>query len=513
MGEPSEAEEPESDDEDFDDADRLRDVGTMALKEGRFGDAAEAFDELLHLHGDDADTWLRYGQALLGCARLSDALHAVDNALVLDPSNVKALILKAQALGQAGDHDGAIALLQRVLDMEPGNLEASLALGLWEAGRSTERMVPAELPASPPPQSDANRGSVDRYAPALRWARERGLRALEATRRAPVGADWGEILLPAARQLLDALSSVAESDELWQTLQDRTAQLQARDIRRMQAVLGQDLAALLAYMGYRPPPPPQLLELELKDALADALEARGDGDVPLGVVRRAQRHLALFTFRLRRVIADAEEIRLSDEVPGGPDESPDIRWRRLQAAVEKGAKVAVPAALATGLITLVFPPAAPAAAAAGFTAAATAVGQELLKQGTQLAATGLLEKMTADEPALATADEQRTIARRRARIAVQDLRSVLVTTAGEPERAQVVDVYAVESISALYGLLEGEARCRSGSRQALPAAVDRAQDAVNRIRDVIRTSSSRHKWLELANRLLDVEQELAALDF
>ena len=58
----------------------------------------------------------------------------------------------------------------------------------------------------------------EQYAPALKWARERGLRALQATRATPVGPEWGEILLPAAQQLVEALTSVADSNGLWQAL-------------------------------------------------------------------------------------------------------------------------------------------------------------------------------------------------------------------------------------------------------------------------------------------------------
>jgi hypothetical protein len=312
--------------------------------------------------------------------------------------------------------------------------------------------------------------------------------------------------LPAARQLLKALSSVAESDGLWQALDDSTAQLQARDVRNLQAIFDQDLTALLVYMGFRPPPRPQILELELKDALADVLEVRGD--VSLGVVRRAQWNLAFFTIRLRRVIAEAEEIYPS-AVAQSQEPQHDRRWRRLRAAVAKATIVAVPAALAAGIVALVFPPAAPAAA--GFTVAATAAGQEALKEGMKFAATGLLEKVTADEPALATVGDQRIMAWKRARIAVLDLRSVLSKAAAQDKGAQDVDAYALESISALYGLLEAEARCPSGSRHALPDFVDEALRKVNRVRDVVRNSSRWGEWSELADSIHVVERNLAEI--
>ena len=360
---------------------------------------------------------------------------------------------------------------------------------------------------------DSDDEAFDQDAQALRWARERGLRALEATRGTPVGAaDWGEILLPAARQLLKALSSVAESDRLWKAVQDSTAQLQMRDDRSVQAILDQDLAALLVYMGFRPPPRPQRLELELKDALADVLEARGGASFE--VARRAQQNLAFFTIRLRRVIDEVEEIYPSKEVLNKQPQD-DRRWRRLRAAVVKGTIVVVPAALAAGLVALVFPPAAPVAApaAAGFTVAVTAAGQEALKQGTQVAATGLLEKMTADEPALATVGDQHTMAQKRVRIAMLDLRSVLSKAAAQVQNPQhvdvLVDVYALEAISALYGFLDAEVRCSSGSRQALPAAVDEALNLLNRIRDVVRSPSRWGEWSQLAGRLRNVERNLA----
>jgi hypothetical protein len=83
-----------------------------------------------------------------------------------------------------------------------------------------------------------------------------------------------------------------------------------------------------------------------------------------------------------------------------------------------------------------------------------------------LAATGLLEKMTADEPALARASDQCAMAWRRARIALLDLQSVLAKTVDEPHSAETIDVYALESVSALYALLEAESRRHSGVASA-----------------------------------------------
>lgn len=88
---------------------------------------------------------------------------------------------------------------------------------------------------------------------------------------------------------------------------------------------------------------------------------------------------------------------------------------------------------------------------------------------------------------------------------------MLTKAAAREKSAQDVDAYALESISALYGLLEAEARCPSGSHQALPASVDEAMRQLNHVRDVARNPSNRDEWSELADSIHVVEQNLAQI--
>jgi hypothetical protein len=98
------------------------------------------------------------------------------------------------------------------------------------------------------------------YAAArMRWVGTRAERALRQEAEARSDRDRVAILLPAAREVHSAVSDLLINSEVWAPLGDAAAGLQALDDRQMrdiQQVFDQDLAALLSYLGYRPRPPP-----------------------------------------------------------------------------------------------------------------------------------------------------------------------------------------------------------------------------------------------------------------
>jgi hypothetical protein len=366
----------------------------------------------------------------------------------------------------------------------------------------------SRLQASGPP--DIVDSSAGAYAMRLQWARERCLRALEGTAVGSADDAWRELLLPAARQLLEALGSMADDERLWSGVLNRTVKAHVQPPLKAQEVITQDLSALLLHMGHRPPPLAELLELEFKEALMNALEA-GQGP-SASQVRRVQRHLGFYTFRLRGLIAQAEA---DLEAEAGEPRERRVQdlpsWQRMRGAVDKGARVAIPAAFATGVVTLLFPPATGPAAAAGFVAATTAAGQELLKQGTQLAAMGMMDTWLAEESTLVPPGQKRAAARRRTQRALGDLRSLLASDHLEADWSQFLDVLIIESRSALYELRTMEDASPQRSRHELPHTVDELLALIDEIDNApsdLQTSHSRH---DLARQVATMENSLTGV--
>jgi hypothetical protein len=375
-------------------------------------------------------------------------------------------------------------------------------------------------PASKPDQAEVEDRApsleerASSHAAGLRWARERGLRALERDERDGVKADWREELLPAAQQILGALEQFGDDEELWDALKAREFNVAVLDDQRrlqMQEVFDQDLAALLVYMGYRPPPAAQRLETDLKEALADMLESSTNDAMRAVRTRRAESNLAIFTIRLRRVVSAAEQQR-TDEPDGGQSRSEAGSVRAsLRSALRQGVAVAVPAALAAAAVAAVFPPAGAAAGAVGFTVAASAFGQELLKQSIQLGGTGLLDQVLAREMATADSVERFNAAWQRTWIAMQDLVSTISTLCRDPSHALRrvrAKALCIESLSSLYGFLQAELDVDPIAHHALRAAAEDLFVSLYDAQEMIEASTSGEELSRLARGLSAKTDEL-----
>jgi hypothetical protein len=353
------------------------------------------------------------------------------------------------------------------------------------------------------------------HAARLRWARERGLRALQEDERQDTTADWRERLLPAGKQLLAALDAFLLDEDLWDGFridESVVAFFDSQKRLQMQEVFNQDLAALLVYMGYRPPPPAERLETDLKESLADILESPPGDTLRAMLTRRAESMLAIVTHRLRRVINDAEQDQTSDR--------PRLRSSAgsgragLRSAIAQGAAVAVPAALAAAAVTLVFPPAGPAAQAAGFTMAAGASGQELLKQAIQLGGTDVLNRVLARETAAMDTNEQFLGAIKRANAALLDLSSVLSDRGGRPNEhiSRWLKAQCIESMSSLYGLLQATLDLEGIAQRAVRGAADDLFLALHEVQELIADPSANgNASSQAADKVLGKWQGLMAL--
>lgn len=320
-------------------------------------------------------------------------------------------------------------------------------------------------------ESSEGTDSAERvHAGEIRSAREDLRRALED--RAPA-----KILLPAARQVLDTLSALADDDQLWRTLQRRASQPQ---LVRLDALLAQDLVAILEYLGYRPPPAAEQFVRMLRDALKEGPE--DDPAARVVAVSRAREVLELFAKKTQPLIDKAEAANAPDEAPGA---------RRLKRFRPIAVKLLRIASTAAALV------AAGSAVAAGPGIGTTAERQELARQ-LQVAFTALLHKLLAEAPAMAKPHERRVTATTRANDALENLAWALgdlppVEQTDPRQWARRVDAFALECMSAVYGLLQVEVEAQTRGRSDLPwkevvalrATVREIEDLVDQVRELM----------------------------
>ncbi len=284
------------------------------------------------------------------------------------------------------------------------------------------------------------------HAAHLRRARGRGRAALAALRSNPDPQDWGAYLLPAGRQLLDALGGFLHDRVLWERLaaaEDRVDTVTEASALWISEILDQDIEGLLDYLGYAPPPDASEWAVEIKDAVADVLAARVVDDHSSGT-RTARANLTIFQMRLRSCIEYVEERSLTsaERASGG---------RRLASVVRRGVLVAGPAVLAASAVALL-PGAGAAAASVGeaLGGALAAGGSELVGTAVAAGSASLLSRMLRDEPSTASQQQRLTGALQRTRDSLGDLARELAS--GLPSRR--TRPVLVETIAAVHDLLK-----------------------------------------------------------
>ncbi|MGD9960746.1 hypothetical protein [Nocardioides sp.] len=251
----------------------------------------------------------------------------------------------------------------------------------------------------PPPSTDPHlQPTRDERFGRLREAQRRTAEWAQARIDEDLGGHWPEYLLPTAQYLLDVFTALSQDEDFWAEMiasEFAVSTMTAEESLLVQEIISSDLYGLLEMMDFRPPPPIVDVTVELQLAIDDV---RSDPDRARRASRShdARRGMALFCYRLRPLIEAAERVARTDE------DSPRTRetGRKLLRAVRRGGLAAGPAAVAAGVTTVLFPPAAPVAAGAVVAAGMTEAAKELTKRSVEAGSTHLLAASLADEEAV-----------------------------------------------------------------------------------------------------------------
>lgn len=118
------------------------DRAATAFREGRFADAAEAFEQAINLAPDMAQLHLNHGVALKAAGNAEAALSAYNRALAVEPSYAAAHYNKGNLLREQGGVGEAVESYRRAAEHDPHNAEVFNNLGsaLDEAGEPAEAL-------------------------------------------------------------------------------------------------------------------------------------------------------------------------------------------------------------------------------------------------------------------------------------------------------------------------------------------------------------------------------------
>ena len=95
--------------------------GIGLLRDEKYPDALNKFDNVLKYDDRNAKAHIGRGQALCGDNQIGPSLEEYDKALEIEPDNKNALISKANSLSKSGDYDNAIDLYKRGIDVDDGS--------------------------------------------------------------------------------------------------------------------------------------------------------------------------------------------------------------------------------------------------------------------------------------------------------------------------------------------------------------------------------------------------------
>jgi Tfp pilus assembly protein PilF len=115
-------------------------LGTLRLREGRFKEAMEQFQEVLRIYPQLEEAHNNLGNALLQLGRRPEAIEQYEAAIHLNPSYSSPRFNLAAALTQAGRIPEAMAQYRALLEVDPNDAESHQYLGelLLHSGRAAE---------------------------------------------------------------------------------------------------------------------------------------------------------------------------------------------------------------------------------------------------------------------------------------------------------------------------------------------------------------------------------------
>jgi hypothetical protein len=313
---------------------------------------------------------------------------------------------------------------------------------------------------------------------------------------------WIKYVMPAAQHLLSVLDQLSQDAHFWNELKHAEvaiASITKDEVRWLQETVDSDLAGILDFMNYTPPPPSAELASELQLSLHDVL-SQPDRAARAGLTRDAERSLSFYTFRLRR---------LMNEVAAASSSNSDnhATRRRLISALSKGATAAAPGVIATGIATAMFPPAGVPGFVGALGLGASEATKELTKNGVQLAATGLIAKLLADEKTMADPVTARLVAWVQFHEAAADMVSSLDDLLQKNEHIyklpNAVRAVGIEATRAAYEILRAQTTVNDGRDALVEPPVMDALHALRDLRDWEETSQSRRELLKITNDFIE----------
>ncbi len=109
---------------------RWNNLGIAYLDELQYGDALQAFSEVVKLRPDYADGYINVGLTNILWEKYADARGSLEKALQLRPWNARALYYLALVERRQGDSEAEVADLEEVIKQYPEARDARRELGI-----------------------------------------------------------------------------------------------------------------------------------------------------------------------------------------------------------------------------------------------------------------------------------------------------------------------------------------------------------------------------------------------
>jgi hypothetical protein len=297
---------------------------------------------------------------------------------------------------------------------------------------------------------------------------------------------WITYLKPAAEHLLSVLDELLGDFPLWDELKQSevaTALISDEQARLLQETIDADLAGLLDFMKYKPPPSSVEMASELQLSLHDVL-SQPDRAMRAGLTRNAYNNLYFYTFRLRNLLAQIDK-------PSSSGLNSHVTRREIIAALRKGAIAAGPPIIAVGMTAALFPPAGIAGAAAALGYGATEAFRELAQHGVQAAATGVLNKLLADEETMADPITERFVAAVQLKVVAVDLVTGLTRymQGSDVELPDTIRALGIQATRTVYEILRAQSAVQDGRDSFVQPPIQDALGALRDLRDCAQTPS------------------------
>jgi len=166
-------------------ADTWYNKGLALYDQGKYDEATKAYDEAIRLDPNNADTWNNKGNSLSHLGKYDDAINAYDEATRLDPNDAYAWYNKGNSLYDQGKYDEAIKAYDEAIRLDPNDASTWYNKGnsLYNQGKYDEAVKAYdEALGIDPNYTKAQNGKAD--------ALEKIASTQTVTSSAHAGTDW-----------------------------------------------------------------------------------------------------------------------------------------------------------------------------------------------------------------------------------------------------------------------------------------------------------------------------------